>query len=153
MSVLRLDESSPYVQAYYKKKAEEERANSFLQKKPTAKQRLQAKGRLKAGTLNRTEQSYRSYLETEKQCGRIEAYWFESLKLKIADGTCWYTPDFMVLRPNGDLELHEVKGSPAIFADDAKVKCKSAATQYPFKLIVVYPRSKKSGGGWDIQEF
>lgn len=90
------------------------------------------------------------YLEGEKQAGKIVDFWFESLKLKVADGACWYLPDFMILRPNGELELHEVKGSPRIFADDAKVKCKSVATQYPFALFVVYPRNKRQGGGFDI---
>ena len=72
---------------------------------------LRAKGRMKKGELNRTESSYAQYLEGEKQGGRVADYWFESLKLKVADGTCWYTPDFMVLLPDGRLELHEVKGS------------------------------------------
>ena len=71
---------------------------------------LRAKGRMKKGELNRTETSYAQYLEGEKQSGRVADYWFESLKLKVADGTCWYTPDFMVLLPDGRLELHEVKG-------------------------------------------
>lgn len=142
--MLRLDESSPLVQAYYKKKAEEERANNYLHRgTPPGKKKLYAKGRKKPGTLNKTEQSYQDYLESERRCGRILAYWYEAVKLKIAEGTCWYTPDFMVMRPDGELELHEVKGSPRIFQDDAKVN----------RLFVVYPRSKKDGGGWETQEF
>lgn len=111
---------------------------------------LYAKGRLKQGELNRTETAYSQYLESERQAGRVSDYWFEALKLKVADGACWYCPDFLVLRPTGELELHEVKGSPRIFADDAKVKCKSVATLYPFRLFVVYPRSKRQGGGFDV---
>lgn len=111
---------------------------------------LYARGRMKQGELNRTEFSYSCYLDAEKQAGRVADYWFESVKLRIADGACWYCPDFMVLRPDGTVELHEVKGSPRIFADDAKVKCKACATQYPFALFVVYPRRKKDGGGFDV---
>ena len=111
---------------------------------------LQALGRKKKGELNRTEQGYAQYLDEERRAGRVADFWFESVKLRIADGACWYTPDFMVLRPGGELELHEVKGSPRIFADDAKVKCKACATQYPFALFVVYPRRKKDGGGFDV---
>lgn len=118
-----------------------------------AKARLYAKGRMKSGQMNRTEKTYAAFLEGEKHAGRVSGYWFEALKLKIAEGACFYTPDFLVLRPDGALELHEVKGSPRIFADDAKVKVKACATQYPFKTIVVYPRAKKNGGGWDFQEF
>ena len=118
-----------------------------------ARARLLAKGRMKSGAMNKTEKAYSLYLESERQAGRIERFWFEAIKLKIADGTCFYTPDFLVLLPDGTLELHEVKGSPAIFADDAKVKVKSASTQYPFPVKVVYPRAKKSGGGWDVHEY
>ena len=118
-----------------------------------AKARLFAKGRMKAGTMNRTEKSYASFLEAEKHAGRIEAFWFEAIKLKIADGACFYTPDFLVLMPDGSLELHEVKGSPRIFTDDAKVKVKSCATQYPFPVKVVCPSTRRSGGGWDVQCF
>lgn len=114
---------------------------------------LRAKGRMKKGELNRTESSYAQYLEGEKQSGRVADYWFESLKLKVADGTCWYTPDFMVLLPDGRLELHEVKGSPRVFFDDAKCKVKVVATSFPFVMKVVYPRAKKNGGGWDVDEF
>ena len=108
---------------------------------------------MKQGELNRTETSYAQYLEGEKQSGRVADYWFESLKLKVADGTCWYTPDFMVLLPDGRLELHEVKGSPRVFFDDAKCKVKVVATSFPFAMKVVYPRAKKNGGGWDVDEF
>lgn len=118
-----------------------------------ARARLLAKGRMKAGAMNKTEKAYSLYLESERQAGRIERFWFEAIKLKIADGTCFYTPDFLVLLPDGTLELHEVKGSPKIFQEDAKVKVKSASTQYPFPVKVVFPRTKKSGGGWDVQEY
>lgn len=116
-----------------------------------AKARLYAKGRMKSGQMNRTEKAYAAWLETEKHAGRITAYWFEALKLKIAEGACFYTPDFLVLRPDGTLELHEVKGSPRIFADDSKVKVKACATQFPFPVFVVFPKKKSSGGGWDVQ--
>lgn len=116
--------------------------------KPRAAQaRLYAKGRLREGQMNKTEADY---LESQKRSGLVSAYWFESLKLKIAEGSCWYTPDFLVLRPDGALELHEVKGSPRIFADDAKVKTKAAATQYPFRLFVVFP---ERGRAWNVQEY
>ena len=116
-----------------------------------AKARLYAKGRMKSGQMNRTEKAYAAWHEAEKHAGRIMAYWFEALKQKIAEGACFYTPDFLVLRPDGTLELHEVKGSPAIFADDAKVKVKACATQYPFPVFDVFPKKKSSGSGWDVQ--
>lgn len=104
------------------------------------------------GQMNGTEQRYARYLTGEKQDGRIIDFWFESYKFKVADGACWYTPDFVIQRPDGSLEIHEVKGSPKIFQDDAKVKCKVIAGKYPFPLKVVYPRAKRDGGGWDVVE-
>lgn len=118
-----------------------------------AQERLFAKGRLKDGEMNRTEKAYAAYLELEKRAGRVLAFWFESFKLKVADRACWYTPDFFVLMPDNTLEIHEVKGSPRIFADDAKVKVKVVASTYPLKVKVVFPRLKRNGGGWDVQEF
>ena len=115
--------------------------------------KLTALGRLKSGSMNKTEAAYARTLEQAKRNGEIQAFWFEAVKLKLADNACSYTPDFLVLTANGELELHEVKGAKAIFADDAKVKCKVCADKYPFKLKVVFPIPKKQGGGWEIQEF
>lgn len=120
--------------------------------KPAMK-RLYAKGRLRPGEMNATESAYAAFLEAEQQAGRIEKFWFESMKVKIAAGKCWYTPDFMVLRPNGEIELHEVKGTLAVFQDDARVKVKVAASQYPFRMFVVFPKAKRQGCGWNIEEF
>ena len=118
-----------------------------------AKARLYVKGRMKSGQMNRTEKAYAAFLEGEKHAGRITAYWFEALKLKIAEGACFYTPDFLVLRPDGTLELHEVKGSLRIFQEDAKVKAKVCADMYPFPVKVVWPRKKKDGGGWEEMQY
>ena len=122
----------------------------FFFQERSHKARLFARGRMKEGQMTATEKRYAAYLEGEKHAGRVESYWFESLKLKIADHACFYTPDFLVLRPDGSLELHEVKGSPRIFQDDAKVKTKAAATQYPFRVFVVYPEKR---AGWKVEEF
>ena len=112
-----------------------------------------AKGRLKAGQMNNTERAYSQYLELRRRAGEIAAYWFEPIKLKIASNACSYCPDFMVLFPDGSIELHEVKGSLRIFTDDAKVKVKVCADTYPFPIRVVCPRPKKAGGGWQFLEF
>lgn len=46
--------------------------------------------------------------------------------------------------------LHEVKG---FWTDDARVKTKVAADQYPFRIIGVTVKPKKAGGGWNVEEF
>ena len=115
--------------------------------------RLFALGRLKQGEMNRTEKAFAEHLEEIKAKGMIRAYWFEAIKLKVASNRCEYMPDFLVLGSDGHIYLFEVKGSKAIFTDDAKVKVKVCAEKYPFRLFVAYPKTKKQGGGWDFEEF
>jgi len=58
----------------------------------------------------------------------------------------------MVINKDSEVEFHEVKGHKKVFMDDAKVKIKAAAMNFPFKFLVCYPKPKKLGGGWDIEE-
>lgn len=99
--------------------------------------------------MNRWESEYSQHLATMKMVGEVREFWYESCKIRLANG-CWYTPDFMVLMPSGEIEFHEVKG---FFRDDAKVKLKVAADKYPVIFKVVRKRSKKDGGGWSIEVF
>lgn len=110
---------------------------------------LQALGRLKAGTMNKTEAAYCQHLELRKRYGEIDWYRFEGIKLRLADNT-FYTPDFAVMLANGQMEMHEVKG---YWTDDARVKTKVAAEQYPFRIIGVTKLPAKAGGGWKVEEF
>lgn len=113
------------------------------------KRSLQALGRLKTGQMNKTESEYCQLLELRKRAGEIVWYRFEGVKLRLADNT-FYTPDFAVMLSTGEMEMHEVKG---FWADDARVKIKVAAEQYPFRFIAVKPKAKKAGGGWEVEEF
>jgi hypothetical protein len=113
------------------------------------KKAFYALGRLKTGQANKTESAYGQHLELLKVAGEVLWYRFEGVKLRLADNT-FYTPDYAVMLSNGQLELHEVKG---YWQDDAKVKIKVAADQYPFKFIAVTVKAKKLGGGWEIEEF
>lgn len=110
-----------------------------------------ALGRLKRGEMNATERDYGAELEQRRRAGEVLWYRFEGLKLRLADST-FLTVDYAVMRTDGVLEMHDVKGSRAIYMDDAKVKMKVAAEMYPFVFRVVYPRRKRDGGGWDIEE-
>ncbi len=109
---------------------------------------LQAKGRLRAGEMNKTETAFAAMLETRKRSGEIVDYWFEAVSFKIAENKCRYTPDFLVLLRELSLVVFEVKGSFTIYADDAKVKCKVFSSEYPLQLYIVAPKPKKDGGGW-----
>lgn len=118
---------------------------------PTAKQRMQAKGRLPKGEMNATETRYATHLAELKLAGDVLWWRFEPVKLLLAPLTT-LTPDFMVMLADGSLEMHDVKGAKAIYEDDAKVKMKVAAKDYPFVFRVVFPKAKKDGGGWLVEE-
>lgn len=99
--------------------------------------------------MNKTEAAYAAYLEALKHAGLIAWYKFEGVKLRLADST-FYSPDFAVMRSNGVMEMHEVKGH---WQDDARVKIKVASDLYPFRFIAVRPRLKREGGGWQTEQF
>lgn len=111
-----------------------------------------ALGRLKVGQQNKTEAAYEATLRARQAGGDVAWYRFEGLKLRLADNT-FYTPDYAVMLSSGQIELHEVKGAPGIFTDDAKVKVKVAAEMYPFAFVVAYPIPKKRGGGWELHRY
>lgn len=108
-----------------------------------------ALGRLKAGAMNKTEAAYAAHLELLKVAGDVQWYRFEGVKLRLADNT-FYTPDFAVMAVDGVMEMHEVKG---YWEDDARVKVKVAAEQYPFRFVGLTVRAKKAGGGWVKEVF
>lgn len=106
-----------------------------------------ALGRMKAGTKNKLEAAYEKYLEERKQAGEILWYKFEGIKLRLADN-CFYNPDFAVMLKSGEIEIHECKG---FMRDDAAVKIKVAAEEYPFRFVLVYAKPKKEGGGFKVE--
>jgi hypothetical protein len=110
---------------------------------------LQALGRLKVGSMNKTEAAYAVDLDLLKHGGRVLWWRFEGLKLRLADNT-FYTPDFAVMQSSGLMECHEVKG---FWTDDARAKIKVAADLYPFRFIAIKALPKKAGGGWATEAF
>jgi hypothetical protein len=108
-----------------------------------------ALGRLKTGDMNKTEAAYDAYLRERTIAGEVIWHKFEAVKLRLADST-FYSPDFLVLKADGFLEVHEVKG---FWEDDARVKIKVAASIYPFRFLAVTARAKNRGSGWDVETF
>jgi len=106
-----------------------------------------ALGRLKTGQMNKTEEAYNVHLRYRLMAGELLWMRFEGLKLRLADNT-FYTPDFAVMSADGVMECHEVKG---FWRDDAKVKVKVAAEQYPFRFFIVKAKTKKAGGGFSVE--
>jgi hypothetical protein len=97
--------------------------------------------------MNRTERSYSDFLELRKRMGEVAWYRFEGIKLRLADNT-FLTVDFAVMLSNGALEMHDVKGGPIM--EDANVKLKVAADQYPFPIFIV--RKGKTPTSWTITQ-
>lgn len=115
----------------------------------TGNARIMALGRLKTGAMNKTEAAYGEMLEGLKATGDVIWYRFEGLKLRLADNT-FYTPDWAVMRADGSMECHEVKGH---WTDDARVKIKVAAEMYPFRFVAAKKIAAKAGAGWLLEEF
>lgn len=95
--------------------------------------------------MNKTEAAYDAHLKLLTHAGEVLWHRFEGVKLRLADKT-FYTPDFAVMVADGVLEMHEVKG---FWEEDARVKIKVAADQYPFRFRAI----KKAGNGWGVEEF
>lgn len=116
-----------------------------------------SKGRTKKrGKMNRTEAKYASELEERKTAGEIVAYWYEPFSLRLSNPDegqpARYTPDFLILMPDGLTYVDDVKGSGL---DDtaAAVRAKTAAEIYPLWVFrIVKQRRVKDGGGWKIRE-
>ena len=107
-------------------------------------------GRTERGVMNKTEARYASeVLDVQKAQGEIARYWYESIKLRLADGS-WFTVDFFVMLPDGRLEAHEVKG---FWRKAERVRIKVAAELYPFRFVSASRLKKSQGGGWKFEEF
>lgn len=104
-----------------------------------------ARGKLKQREMNKTEAKYAAFLEAQKLGGDILWWGFECIKLRLADNT-YYTPDFLVLTRDMLIEVRETKG---FWRDDARVKIKVAAEQFPFRFCAI----TKTRDGWEREEF
>jgi len=96
-----------------------------------------------AGKMNKGEAAYASFLEIQLRAGHIREYKYEGLTVKLADD-CRFTADFFVVNGEDEVELHEVKPASKgkYFArEDAKIKLKICAAQFPFRVFVCWPAS------------
>ena len=111
---------------------------------------LQALGRLPVGEMNKTEKEFSIHLESLRLAGEILAWKFEPEKFRLANN-CYYTPDFFVLNRDSTVTFYEVKG---FWTDDARIKIKVVAEQFPwYQFIAAKKRTKKDGGGWSFESF
>ena len=93
--------------------------------------------------MNRLESRYAEHLGYLRLEGKVSAFMYEAVTLRLADRTS-YNPDFFLVMPDGTIEIHETKG---FMRDDAAVKIKVAAKMFPwftFKLV------RYNRGTWEI---
>lgn len=95
--------------------------------------------------MNKTEKRRAIELEALKRDGAIHSWAYEKVTLKLADDTR-YTPDFFVVELDGSIRFEEIKG---FWRDDAKVKIKVAAQQFPFRFVSLVA----SRDGWERTDF
>lgn len=103
-----------------------------------AKVRRKPDGPYKSGL----ERAYAERLDAMKADGQIHAWDYESVSLRIGAGQAWYTPDFRVITPEGEIEFHEVKGH---MREAARVRFLAARARYPEHRFVMVARE---GGKW-----
>lgn len=84
--------------------------------------------------MNGLERRYHDLLHLLYLDGQILDVAFEPERLRLADCT-FYIPDFRIIRPDGIVEFHEVKGG--FWREDARVKIKTAAEAHPYVFRAV----------------
>jgi hypothetical protein len=103
-----------------------------------------------ARTMNKTEGRRAVELNALLRAGDIQSWAYEAITLKLAED-CRYTPDFFVVETSGRIRFEETKG---FWRDDARVKIKVAAKQFPmFSFVALTARKARDGGGWKTEEF
>ncbi|HWT45738.1 MAG TPA: hypothetical protein VN085_07220 [Vicinamibacterales bacterium] len=95
--------------------------------------------------MNKTERLRAVDLDAMRRVGIIVAWWYERWTFKLAND-CRFTPDFVIQKPDGALEVEEVKG---FWRDDARAKVRMFVEQYPFP-VRAYSRTRD---GWDVETF
>lgn len=85
------------------------------------------------GQMNKLEARYAQHLQSLQNVGQIHWWAFDAIKFRLAEKT-FYTPDFLILKADDTLEVHEVKG---FWEDDARVKIKVMADKFPLKVFAI----------------
>ena len=85
--------------------------------------------------MNKTEERYAWFLEVEKRQGKILEWNFEQVRLQLTKPKTGvkivtYTPDFLVVLPDGFMRIDEVKGG--FIREDSDVKWKLASELFPW---------------------
>ena len=122
-----------------------------LAQKPAAKRLPVAVGTVAPPELNpamnKSEAEDAGMLEERRLRGEVAWWRYEAITLMLSDNTR-YTPDFLVMLPDGALEIHETKGG--FIREDGWLKLKVAAALFPLRFFLCQKAAKKDGGEWSI---
>lgn len=92
--------------------------------------------------MNKLEAAWAAELAQQQARGEIQFWRYSPCGLRLADKT-FYHPDFLVVEADGTVRFDETKG---FMRDDANVKIKVAAAQFPFVFRLI----KRKGKEWAI---
>jgi len=114
-------------------------------------------GRRPRKEMNKTEAAFeRDVLAVWKLAGEVLDWWFNDLRFQVTHTTqdgkpgIVYTPDYMVLTPDGHHDFYEVKGSGKIPLD-SRNRLKAAAEKfYSIRFVLA---QKQAGGGFTFENF
>lgn len=85
------------------------------------------------GLMNKTEARYAAMLQEMLERGEIVHWWFEPFSCRLTHPDvgqpCRYTPDFMLLYPDGETVIVDVKGD-GVNNDASIVRAKCAAEMF-----------------------
>jgi hypothetical protein len=98
--------------------------------------------------MNKLEERFSFYLETLKRAGEIVWWAYEPIRLRLATNKTTYTPDFLVMTKDLELQVFETKG---YWTQASRIKTKIAADMYPFRFFGVM--WDKKGKCWEMEEF
>ncbi len=97
--------------------------------------------------MNKLEAKYAEELERQKAAGEVLWYSYEAIRFRIAHNTN-YTPDFLVLHKDYQLQIVEIKG---YWLPESRLRVKTVAEMFPIRMTGVMWDKKK--GGWVYEEF
>lgn len=97
---------------------------------------------------SKLERDWAGQLVLMRRGGLLEHWVHQGISVRLADGAR-YTPDFLVITREREVELHEVKG---FMREAANVRLKVAAQLYPWFKFVLVRRGKGAHGQWTCDE-
>jgi len=107
------------------------------QTRRSASMQAVAKGETERGRMNQTESRWARLLDAH---GDVLDWWYVSYRVRYGDSG-YHTPDFLVLRMDGSVEVHEVK---AHCTDAGRTRFKAAANEHwLFRWIMVVQKGKR----------